>query len=162
MPEIDDMKAKTVAKLRSLKEKQGLSIPNIMNMLEEKGVYISEPTVRRVFADSVDPSSFKYRDTLVPISDALLDLYSDKSGSEDIAALKAMIHDKNRMIDMLVAKVEEQRNDFERRINHLLKQIERLEKNLDFRENVVEKKDEIISRLISKVLDDMDDIEQKE
>lgn len=146
--EIKKLQRTTVERLRKVKSEQGLSVSNIMEMLDAKGYFVSEATVKRVFSEAHDPLSFRYRDTVAPLADVLLDLYDDSSDSEDVAALKAMIHDKNKMIDMLFIKNEEQKADYERRITHLKSQVARLEKNLDFRETVVSRKDEVIEHLL--------------
>lgn len=152
--EIEELKKKTVSRLRQVRKDNDLTIPAIMNMLETKGCYVSEATVKRIFSENADPTSFKYRDTIAPIADVLLDLYSDKSGTEDVEALKAMIHDKNKTISILLARDEERKADYEKRLAHLQKQIEALEKHLDFREKVIERKDEVIERLINKIIDE--------
>ena len=152
--EINTLKKDTVERLRKVKKEQGLTVPNIIEMLEKRGYYLSEATVKRVFSENADPNSFKYRDTITPLADVLLDFYCDQSGTDEIEALKAMIRDKNMTINILVAKNEELRSDFDRRIAHLQKQIERLEKNLDFREKVVERKDEVIEKLINRLIND--------
>lgn len=148
--EIEEIKKSTVQKLRQVKKERDLTISNIMDMLESKSKYLSEGTVKRLFSDSSDPTSFKYRDTIAPLADVLLDLYSDKSGSDDVGALKALIHDKNKTISILIARDEERKADFERRINHLQKQINKLEEHLDFRERVIERKDAVIEKLITR------------
>lgn len=152
--EIEELKKKTVSRLRQVRKDNGLTIPAIIEMLDAKGCYLSEATVKRVFSENADPTSFRYRDTIAPLADVLLDLYSDTSGSEDIAALKAMIHDKNKTISILLARDEERKADYEKRLAHLQKQIEALEKHLDFREKVIERKDEVIERLINKVINE--------
>lgn len=148
--EIDEIKKKTVSRLRQVRKDNGLTIPAIITMCEERGCYLSEATVERVFSDNVDPITFKYRETIAPLADVLLDLYSDKSGSEDVEALKTMIHDKNKTISILIARDEERKADYERRIEHLQKQIHRLEEHLDFRERVIERKDQVIEKLITR------------
>ena len=150
--EVSTLKKDTVERLRKVKKEQALTIPNILDMLEKKNYYLSEATVKRVFSENADADSFKYRDTIVPLADVLLDFYNDQSGATELEALKSMIKDKNMTISILVAKNEELRADFEKRVNHLQKQIERLEKNLDFREKVVERKDAVIEKLINKVI----------
>lgn len=148
--EIEEIKKSTVLKLREVKKQRDLTISNIMDMLETKGKYLSEGTIKRLFSDNSDPESFKYRDTIAPLADVLLDLYSDKSGTEDVEALKAMIHDKNKTINILIARDEERKADYERRIAHLQKQIDKLEEHLDFRERVIERKDDVIEKLITR------------
>jgi hypothetical protein len=150
--EIATLKKDTVERLRKVKTEKEFTIAHILDLLENKGYYLSEATVKRVFSENSDPDSFKYRDTIVPLADVLLDFYDDQSGTNEVEALKSMIRDKNMTISILVAKNEEIRADFEKRISHLQKQIDRLEKNLDFREKVVERKDIVIEKLINKVL----------
>lgn len=148
--EIEEIKKATVQKLREVKKQRDLTISEILDMLENKGKYLSESTVKRLFSENADPKSFKYRDTIAPLADVLLDLYSDKSGSEDVEALKAMIHDKNKTISILIARDEERKEDYEKRIAHLQSQIDKLEEHLDFRERVIERKDEVIEKLITR------------
>ena len=124
-----------------------------MDLLEEKNCFISEATIKRIFSENNDPTKFKYQSTIAPLADVLLDLYSDSSGSEDVTTLKALIHDKNEMISILVMKNDEMRADFEKRIAHLQKQLETMEEHLMFREKQIDKKDEIIAMLLSKVFD---------
>ncbi len=150
--EIQEVKKKTVARLRMVKKEKDLTISKIMDMLEANGCYISEGTVKRVFSENADPVSFKYHDTIAPLADVLLDMYSDRSGSEDVAALKAMIHDKNKTINILIARDEERRIEYDKRLTHLQRQIEKLEQHLDFREKVIQRKDEVIERLLNKVI----------
>lgn len=150
--EVKTLKKDTVERLRKVKKEKEFTISTIMKMLEQKQFYLSETTVKRVFSENADPASFKYQDTILPLADVLLDFYEDQSGTEEVEALKAMIRDKNMTISILVAKNEEIRADFDKRIAHLQKQIDRLEKTLDFREGVVARKDEVIEKLIKKVI----------
>ena len=149
--EIEKLQKSTVERLRTVRKEHGLTISEICDMLDTKGYFLSEATVKRVFSENHDPLSFRYRDTIAPLADVLLDLYDDQSDSKDIMVLKAMIHDKNKMIDLLIVKNEELKKDFEKRIAHLQNQVSRLEKNLDFRENVVNRKDEVIECLLNKI-----------
>ena len=150
--EIEKLQKSTVERLRNVKKEHCLTIAEICSMLDKKGYFLSEATLKRVFSDNHDPLSFKYRDTIAPLADVLLELYDDKSGSEDIQALKTMIHDKNKMIDLLVVKIEEQKKDCEKRISHLQRQVEKLEQHLDFRERVIQRKDEVIEKLLNNVI----------
>ena len=156
--EINKLKRDTVERLRKLKRDNDLTNSQIMDMLEKNNCYISEATIKKVFSENNDPGSFKYQSTIAPLADVLLDMYSDDSGSDEITALKALIHDKNEMISILVVRNEEIRADYEKRINHLQKQIGMLEDHLIFREKQIDKKDEIISKLLNKVIDSSDHI----
>lgn len=150
--EIEELKKKTVERLRLVKKERDLTVPMILDMLEKKSYFLSEATVKRVFSENVNPSSFKYRDTISPLADVLLDAYAENSGSTDIEALKSIIQEKNRTIYILLARDEERKSDYDKRISHLQKQVETLEKHLDFREKVIERKDELIEKLINKTI----------
>ena len=150
--EVSTLKKDTVERLRKVRKEQEFTIAYILELLEKKGYYLSEATVKRVFSENADADSFKYRDAIAPLADVLLDFYEDQSSTSELESLKAMIRDKNMTIAILVAKNEEIRADFDKRIAHLTKQIERLEKNLDFREKVVERKDAVIEKLINKYI----------
>lgn len=145
--EIEAMKKQTIERLKAVKREQELSINAIMDMLSTKGHFISEPTLKKVFSDNSDSYNFKYRDTIAPLADVLLDLYSE----DDDDRMKLLIREKNKLIEILIHKNEEQKSDFERRIAHLKNQVSRLESNLDFREKVIDRKDEVIEKLLDRI-----------
>ena len=153
--EIEKMKRRTIHRLKEIKQEQGLSIPQIMDMLEERGQFVSEPTLKKIFSDGSEEKNFRYQDTIMPVADVLLDLYGDKSGIDDCEALRHIIREKNKLIEMLMLKLEEQakahaekevvysdrKAAFEKQIQHLEAQIARYEKAID-------KKDDLIERLL--------------
>ena len=148
--ELTQMQQDTIERIRKTKEEAQLSISDIMDMLADKGYHqLTESTVKRLFNRNSDPMSFKYRTTVVPLADVLLDMYSDNSSSEDVAALKAMIRDKNKTIEILVDKCEDLKLEYEKRIAHLKKQVTELNDHLMFRERMIDKKDGIIDKLLN-------------
>lgn len=149
--EIEAMKKQTIERLKRVKKEQELSISQIMDMLNSKGYYLSEPTLKKVFSENSDTYNFKYRDTIAPLADVLLDLYGDATDESTSDEVKHLIREKNKMIEILLYKNEEQKADYEKRIAHLKKQVERLEGNLDFREKMIDRKDETISKLLDSI-----------
>lgn len=148
--ELTQMQKDTIERIRRTKEESQLSITDIMDMLADKGYHqLTESTVKRLFNRNSDPMSFKYRTTVVPLADVLLDMYSDKSNSEDLAALRAMIRDKNKTIEILVDKCEDLKSEYEKRIAHLKKQVSEMNDHLMFRERMIDKKDAIIDKLLT-------------
>ncbi len=149
--EIEALKKQTIERLKRVKKEQELSIPKIMEMLSSKGYYLSEPTLKKVFSENSDTYNFKYRDTIAPLADVLLDLYGDATSETASDEVKHLIREKNKMIEILLYKNEEQKADYERRINHLKKQVDRLEGNLDFRERMIDNKDKTIYKLLDSI-----------
>ena len=153
--EIEKMKRRTIHRLKEIKTEQGLSISQIMKMMEERGQFVSEATLKKIFADGSEDKNFRFQDTIMPVADVLLDLYGDTSGLDDAESLRHIIREKNKLIELLMMKLEEQakahaekevvysdrKAAFEKQIQHLEAQIARYEKDLD-------RKDELIKRLI--------------
>ena len=158
--EIEAMKKQTIERLKRVKKEQELSYAKIMDMLSSKGYYLSEPTLKKVFSENSDTYNFKYRDTIAPLADVLLDLYGAGTSSESSEDVKHLIREKNKMIEILLYKNEEQKADFERRISHLKKQVDRLEANLDFREKMIDRKDSVIEKLFERIAHKDDVIEK--
>lgn len=149
--EMEKVKKDTIERLRKVKVDNGLTIAGIVDLLESRGSYISESTLKRMFSENADAQSFKYS-TIAPVADALLDLYQDDSGLDDLEALKAIIREKNRTIALLMNRDEERKEDYEERIKKLERQVEKLDEHLMFRERVIQRKDAVIEKLLNKVI----------
>lgn len=157
--EIEKMKRKTIHRLKEIKNEQGLSIQKIMELLEARGQFVSEATLKKLFSDGSEEKNFRYQDTIMPVADVLLDLYGDKSGLDDVESLRSIIREKNKFIELLMMKLEEQatahaekekvyadrKAAFESQIEQMKAQIARCEIALD-------RKDALIERLIGQVL----------
>ena len=141
-------KQELIRQLKDAKEKNEITYPRLIDMIEAKGNYVSLSTLRRVFADGSESiaQTFSYENTLMPIADALLNV-EDVPTSEvnpyakEIDGLKAVIHVQNEEI----ARLHELKEHLEERITFLLEQIERKDRRMD-------EKDEIIRRLMDKCL----------
>ena len=113
--ELEKMKRKTIKRLKQIKSEQGLSIPQIMEMMEKQGKFVSESTLKKVFADGSEEKPFRYQDSIAPVADVLLDIYGDSSGLEDVQSLQQIIREKNKLIELLVIKLEECADDAKNR-----------------------------------------------
>ena len=150
--ELEKLKKSTIIKLKKIKQEQNLSIKKIMDLLEDRGQFVSEGTLKKIFAEGSEEKSFRYQDTLAPLADVLLDIYGDQSEINDAGSLKQIIREKNKQIEFLMVKLEEQKDVYaerkamyERRIEDLNAQLKRLDIS-------VERKDKIIEQLMDKYL----------
>lgn len=157
--EVEKMKRKTIRRLKEIKAEQQLSYTQIMKMLEDAGQYVSEATLKKVFADGSEEKSFRYQDTILPLADVLLDLYGDKSGLEDAESLREIIREKNKFIESLIVKIDEQKaiyakNEemYEDRKAIYQKQIEQLQAQIARCEKAIDRKDAMIERLLNATL----------
>ena len=108
---------------------------------------VSLSTLRRIFQDGSEATagSFNYEHILVPVRDALKRLQmndlSGVAGADVVDALKSMIH----IQDEEIASLHAYKEHLEARIEFLLSQIEKKDRRMD-------EKDEIIKKLMDKVL----------
>ena len=118
-----------------------------MERLEKNGKFVSLTTLRRVFADGSERNdSFNYETTLLPLAEVLLDAEDvptpqDSPYAKEIDGLKAVIHVQNEEI----ARLHELKEHLESRVTFLLEQIEKKDRRMD-------EKDEIIRKLMDKCL----------
>lgn len=141
-------KQELIRQLKEAKAKNEVTYPRILDRMEKNGKFVSLTTLRRVFADGSEnnASSFNYETTLLPIAEALLNV-EDVPTSEanpyatEIDGLKSVIHVQNEEI----ARLHELKEHLESRITFLIEQIERKDRRMD-------EKDEIIRKLMDKCL----------
>ena len=152
--EIEKMKRRTIHRLKQIKSEQGLSIPKIMDLMEERGQFVSEATIKRVFADGSEDQNFRYQDSIAPIADVLLDMYGDSSNLDDADSLRQIIREKNKFIEFLMMKLDEKEQDFERQRTLYEERKALYEKTIGRFETQIALKDDLIERLLNKYLPD--------
>ena len=150
--EIEKMKRKTIHRLKQIKAEQGLTIPKIMDLMEERGQFVSEATIKRVFADGSEEQNFRYQDSIAPIADVLLDMYGDTSNLDDADSLRHIIREKNKLIEFLMIKLDEKEQDFERQRVLYEERKANYEKTISRFETQIARKDDLIERLLNKYL----------
>ena len=137
-----------IRQMKETKETNEITFPRIIERMEKNGKVVSLTTLRRVFADGSETNagSFSYENTLLPIAEVLLNAEDvptpcDSPCAKEIDGLKAVIHVQNEEI----ARLHEMKEHLEGRITFLLEQIEKKDRRMD-------EKDEIIKRLMDKCL----------
>lgn len=139
--------AEIVQKLKKIREEEGISYQRIVDLVEENGGSVSLSTVKRVFEDGSESYGYQYESTLKPIADAVLGIYGS---SEDVTpdeadAMKAIIDYKSDRIADLTRQLEHSEASHRRGIDFLREQIEILQARID-------KKDELIERILEVIL----------
>lgn len=165
-----------IIKLKEVREEKGLSLTDIMNILEEKGQFpVSKSTISRVFAEGSEDNIFKYEETLRPIANALLDIDTIEDDDDmDIRAYKSLLQYKIQRIEELEQHIEKLEHDlskekikyhekldkerkiFDSRIDFLKDQISLKDKRMDQLMEAVFKKDLQYNELLDKVLKSME------
>lgn len=137
-----------IKQLKDIKARNEITYPRIMERMEKNGKFVSLTTLRRVFADGSEKNadSFNYENTLLPIAEALFNVEdlptpADSPYAKEIDGLKAVIHVQNEEI----ARLHDMKEHLESRITFLLEQIDKKDRRMD-------EKDEIIKKLMEKCL----------
>lgn len=130
---------KIIQDLKSAKTEKEITYPRLLDMLEANGTPLGLTTLRRVFADGSEVNdSFNYQTTIAPLEAILLadDLPEPESNpyAKELEGFKAVIHTQNE------------------ELVHAYKLIEHLEKRVSYLVEQSNKKDEIIEKLMDKVL----------
>ena len=114
----------------------------ISDLVEQNGEYVSMSTIKRVFEDGSESYGFQYENTLRPIANAVLGLYSDSEEeptADEAAAMKAIIDYKTERIEMLTAQLERTEESYRKRLEFLKHQIELKDSRIDRRDDLIER-----------------------
>lgn len=153
-----------ILKLKEVRIEKGLSLNDIVELVEKNGDYISRSSVQRVFADGSEDAVFKYDETIRPIANALLDI--DRIEIEDdldTQALKTLLQYKNQRIKELEAqldkekvkyheKLDKEREQSRKSIEFLKEQISYKDKRMDLLLDSIKQKEERFNELLAHVL----------
>lgn len=133
--------AEIITKLKKVREDNGLSYQKIVDLVEQNGGYVSVSTVRRVFEDGSEAYGFQYENTLKPIADAVLGIYSEaeEATADEADAMKAIIEYKSERITMLEHQIHRLEESYKRRIEFLREQISLKDDRIDRRDDMIER-----------------------
>lgn len=134
--------AEIIRNLKRVRNENGLSISEIVNMCEKNGEAVSETTVKKVFADGSETFGFNYENTLKPIINALLGDHEETAETDMMISVAQYKEIKIRHLEEQLARMEE---SYKRRIEFLKQQI-------DVKDDRIDKRDEMISKLIDSII----------
>lgn len=164
--ELEKLKRNTITRLKCIKRERDLSISQIMDLLESRGEFVSESTVKKIFQEGSEEKNYRYQDSIAPLANVLLDEYGSDGQLEDVEGLRQIIREKNRMIESLMIKLEEQKavyssrdalykerqGIYEHHIQRLEAEIDHLNEHLSGCERRIERKDVIFEQLLNAYL----------
>lgn len=139
--------ADIITKLKKVREENGLSYQKIVELVEKNGDYVSLSTVKRVFEDGSEAYGFQFENTLKPIANAVLGIYSETDivSASEVDALKAVVAYKSDRISELEAQLSRTEESYRRRLDFLKDQISLKDQRID-------KRDAMIERLLGVIL----------
>lgn len=138
--------ANIVTRLKEVKAKR----PDLTLQKISDNTGVPMGTVTRVFAEGSESVSFRY-ESVMPIAKMLLDLDDLGEGDDDEKAYKAIIQFYEtsiaQMKEQYEQKLDEERKEYRRRIDFLMKQVEKKDNRIDWLFDMVKKLDTIIDML---------------
>lgn len=150
---------RTIKRLKEIKEEQGLSVSQIMSKMAEKGYPVSESTLKRVFAPGSEKMSFRYQESIAPVAEVLFEEYGDTGATDDAAELRKIIADRDKTIENLMIKIEEQEKSAQQfqkmcteRRTLLESHISDLQAEVELLRSQIEKKDGMFERIMSRIV----------
>ena len=150
--ELTERKRDLIIQLKQYREEHGFSLKRIVDIVSEYAEqnntddYVSLSTVKRVFRDgSEDDDSFNFDLTIRPIAAALLGLESVSPKAHDKELSISLLRYKNERIQQLEKQLEDERELANRRVEFLKEQI-------SIKDGYLQKKDELITKLIEAAL----------
>lgn len=135
-------KSEIIRNLKRVKSENGLSISEIVNLCERNGESVSETTIKKVFSDGSEALGFNYESTLKPIVNALLGDHEETAETDMMISVAQFKEAKIKDLESQMARMEE---SYKRRIEFLKDQIEIKDARLD-------KRDEMITKLIDTII----------
>jgi hypothetical protein len=120
-----------IRQLKTIREKQNLTLQDIYEMLEQANSHISMCTIQKVFADGSEGQRFRYRDTIQPIAKILLGENGEECSDGEIDALRASIKIKNELIGRQEREIASIKSEYNRKTEFLLKQIALKDERID-------------------------------
>lgn len=137
-----------IIQLKQVREEKGLSLNDILSMVEEKEQYPpSRSTIQRLFAEGSEEQSFKYEETIRPIANVLLDIENiEEEDTNDVKGMKVLLKYKIRRIEELEQLLDREKLRYHEKLE---KEREQFRRSLDFLKNQIELKDKRIDQLMS-------------
>lgn len=133
-----------ITKLKAVKEERQLSYDAIIELVNEKGGYVSKSSLSRIFSENSEDRGF-LESTLLPVANALLDIDTiEEEDNTDERAMKTLLRYKSERI----AELEKQIADVDVEYNKKM-DAERATwgRSIDFLKDQISKKDERIDIL---------------
>jgi hypothetical protein len=134
--------AEIIRNLKRVRNENGLTISEIVDICEKNGEAVSETTVKKVFADGSETFGFNYENTLKPIINALLGDHEETAETDMMISVAQYKEIKIKHLEEQLARTEE---SYKRRIEFLKKQI-------DIKDDRIDKRDELITKLIDSII----------
>ena len=145
-----------ILSLKQVREQKHLSIMDVKNKVDASGVFISETTLRRLFADgSEDNDSFSYESTIRPIAKVLLadEAPADDTVRKELDLYRHICEYKMEMIESLHKQIEHLKEEQAARCKKCEEKTAFLEEQIAVKDRRMDEQARRIDKLTDKLLE---------
>lgn len=152
----EESQKKIIRQLKALKEMKGLTIDDIVDMLDKNNSHLAKNTVVKIFAEGSEEAGYQ-TETIRMIADVMFDVYKDDPKDDpEIRGLKTTIQLQNILIDRLKEQSEDERKaaaeavEAEKRNN--AHRLEFLRERIRVQDHRIDQKDRMIAIMMIALL----------
>ena len=145
-----------ILSLKQVREEKHMSIMDVKNKVDASGVFISETTLRRLFAEcSEDNDSFSYESTLRPIAKVLLADAAPENNAvqKELDLYRHICEYKMEVIDSLHKQIEHLKEEQAVRCKKCEEKTAFLEEQIKLKDRRMDEQADRINKLTDKLLE---------
>ena len=150
--------SKKISIIKKIKEEHNLPNDLILDLVARNNGNVSESTLKRILADGSEDENFRYS-SIADLYNALTMEFGEDFTTEDPAALKVILSERNKWIDRLAEEIETLKDDYSVREELYKERKENYEKTIELQKRTyeqslsllrerIEKQDIIIEKLL--------------
>lgn len=141
--------SKKISVIKKIKEEHNLPNDLILDLVARNNGNVSESTLKRILADGSEDENFRYS-SIADLYNALTLEFGEDFTTEDPAALKVILSERNKWIDRLAEEIETLKDDYSVREELYKERKENYEKTIELQERTYEQSLSLLRDRITK------------
>lgn len=141
--------SKKISIIKKIKEEHNLPNDLILDLVARNNGNVSESTLKRILADGSEDENFRYS-SIADLYNALTLEFGEDFTTEDPAALKVILSERNKWIDRLAEEIETLKDDYSVREELYKERKENYEKTIELQNRTYEQSLSLLRERITK------------
>ena len=141
--------SKKISIIKKIKEEHNLPNDLILDLVARNNGNVSESTLKRILADGSEDENFRYS-SIADLYNALTMEFGEDFTTEDPAALKVILSERNKWIDRLAEEIETLKDDYSVREELYKERKENYEKTIELQNRTYEQSLSLLRERITK------------
>lgn len=141
--------SKKISVIKKIKEEHNLPNDYILDLVARSNGNVSDSTLRRILADGSEDDSFRYS-SIADLYNALTMEFGEDFATDDPAALKIILSERNKWIDRLAEEIETLKEDYAVRETLYSERKQNYEKTIELQNTTYEQSLALLRERIAK------------